>query len=348
MIIQVVDDPLNIHHGITAAARVLEAEFRIHGIASIVVSVKQFHHYLEQADLTTQPYLLFHYQPGFFCGSLTRRIYNKTRLNFGFGLLCITAFRYHLPFGVIVHEFYPDRTRHLGRTLSRLVDLYFLRQAVFLFCSQKWLNHWLASHGCPNVHCQTIFSNLPNPVSYASRRDSTVLVYFGSHGSFQRLLANSASWQPILCQFTDSPFYILVSKLSDSDLRRAHSIFHYLDVKCMQGLDDRIVADYLAKATVGIVDYSQASNPPDAFAKSGVIASYLQYGVLPLILAEDHGFYSLDLRPELNSQSAYYKLSDFNLRPVNSRLLSRHYTLFLSVSVYARRVLTQLYSSSSC
>ena len=347
MILQVVDDPCSIHHGITAAARVLEAEFRLKGLVSNVVSVTQYNQYLDHSNISARPYLLFHYQPGFFCGSITRRIWNKLRLNLGFGLLCLTAFRHRLPFGVIVHEFYPERTRHVGRILSRFLDLYFLRQAAFLFCSQSWLKHWLTSHGCTNVYCQPIFSNIPDPVSHTSR-DATALVYFGSHGSFQRFLANAALWESFLCQFSKSPLYILVSKLSDSDLSRAYSSFHYLDVKCLQGLEDRSIAEYLAKATVGIVDYSQASNPPDSFAKSGVLAAYLQYGVLPLILANDREFYSLDVPADSESQLSYHKLSSANLKVVKPRSLSRYYSLFLSVSVYARRVLSQLHSSSFC
>jgi hypothetical protein len=334
VIIQVVDDPLHQFHGITAAALILSDHLNRTGLSARLISFRELR--LALPELTAEPnhHILIHYEPGFYCESFSRRIWNHLRVNTGLFSICSTLALARIPFAIVVHEFYSPSSSHAGFFVSRLIDTLCLRLADAIIVSQRWLRSYLSNVIHSRVYLMPVFSNIGDP-SFSLCKASRSLVFFGSPGSLQRFLSNSNSWSSILYQFTGLTLHILSSDISTYQASTLKTSFPFLKIRCHSGLDDLSVSRILAQSTLGITDYSQASSPPDSFAKSGVLAAFHQHGVSPLVLGSDFNFYGIDPLKLTSGQICYKVLSGLSPLIVNSDQLADTYLSTTSVSFYS-------------
>lgn len=339
MFLQVVDDPLHKFHGITAAASILNDQLNKNSLSAGLISFQQLRRTLPEFSSNSSHHILIHYEPGFYCESIYRRIWNRLRINIGFFFICSILVLARKPFLVVVHEFYPISTSRGALILSRVIDTFCLKSAACIIVSQEWLRSYLSKSTNRPVHLLPVFSNIPDPPVTDCESPSS-LVFFGSPGSLHRFLSNSHLWSSILHQFSGNTFTILCSDIAPCQISNIKASFPFLNICCYPGLDSSEVSRLLSQSRLGIVDYSQASSPPDSFAKSGVLAAFHQHGVSPIVLASNFDFYGVDPLSLSSGKISYCKIDVLRPWIVNSLQLANTYQNTTSVAVYSEVLLS--------
>lgn len=334
-----VREPGNLFHGISACAQIIKDRLAQLGVRGEIIEPSAITDLIISDRRFARNVYILHYEPGYFCEGLEKRIWNRSRIAVSFCRACRRLHALNCRFGVIVHEFYSAELLVPGAFLSRRLDAWALRRADFCIVSQEWVAEELLALGCRDVRLQAVFSNLPDPTrADVSRERDIRVVCFGSSGAMHRLATNSNIWQRVADKLHDHQVTIVANEVSSGVRDRLQELFSRCTVSFLIGASNEQISQEMSRARIGLVDYSHARNPPDSFKKSGVLAAFLQHAVTPIVLGQGGVFFGLDMRGDIEIEQ-YVTIHDMNdALAVNSFEFQSIYFRERSVDAYIEKV----------